>query len=254
MRRMLMAAVVLLSFAAGRTAFADPSLELVSGSGATEDIIYWDGTNPVTCSHGGVATSCAAWGVGTLGSAAGGSETLAATSFHGWNVSQTSGGSNSPNCSGVHGPDCINEDNINAVTLGATDALEAFFGASGFNAVAALTVTESGSAAVGTATAQGFAYAGGLGFGQLAAPTVSGQIGSTLSVTNCSPCSAGPTGGVAPASPFNLAIEDTFAGAAGDSYNVDTTIAAVPEPASMLLFGSVLLAVTGIAKKKLFRS
>src|ERR1700682_2892662 len=257
MKRLLlgMAAVILLGLGSGRSAFADPSLELVAGTGANMDIIYWDGVGAVACSHGGVAVSCATFGtVGTLGSAASGSETLAVTAFHGWKITQTSGGSNSPNCVGFNGPDCINEDNINANTLGgATDDLQAYFGASGFGTQPGLKVTESGSAAIGTATAKGFAYTGALGFSALAAPTVSGQIGATLSVSNCAPCMAGPPGGPSPTGPFHLAIVDIFFGAAGNTFNVDTTIAAVSAPASMVLFGSLFLAVTALGKKKLRR-
>jgi len=265
MKRMIMvvAAVVLLGLGAVRTAFADPDLVLVSGA----DEIFWDGMAAPVCSVSGVVTPCTTFGtVGTTGSAGAGAETLSvspfgAASFNGWKITQSSGGTNSPGCSGqqFNGPDCINEDNVNANTVsGATDPLDAYFGSSGFTQEQTLVVSESGSAAKGTAKAAGYAFTGGLGpsWAGSMVPVLpaADRIGSTLSVKNCMPCQDGPTSDAAPAALFSLAIKDTFSGAQGDSFNVDTTIGAVPEPTSVVLFGSVLLLAAVFAKKKFVRS
>jgi hypothetical protein len=247
MKRVLFAAaLVILSMGTSRLAFADPDLELVAGS----DVILFDGTtlscyNGTTITTGAGSANCLAFGAGTLGG--GSSLTVEATNFNGWNLSNATGKSFSPNC----GPVCVNQNTINTINAGATVDLQAFFGASGFKPVQALTVSESGTDVQGTATAMGYAYTGALGFSQTAAPVVSGQIGSTLVLTTA-PATAGPTGGASPGSTFNAVTSLTF-DHTGTEYNVTETIAAVPEPTNVVLFGSVLLAVTGLAKKKFRR-
>jgi len=251
------AALVFLSLGAGRIALADPDLELVSGS----DVIFYDGTT-VSCTEnlgtvfqtttsGVASTNCAAFGAVAVSNDGTGGESLSFHTFNAWKV-QVSAYSNSPNCSGIEGPGCISNDSIDATTAGST-TLDAYFGGTGFNPEPAYIVTESSSSTTGTATAAGYQESGLTGFSATSKPTLSGQIGSTLSLSNCTPCSSGPTGGLSNGDNA-LVTFNTFAGAAGDSYAVTTTISAVPEPTSMILFGSALLAVTGFAKKKLFRS
>jgi hypothetical protein len=232
-------AALLLSFGTGTAlATASQDLEIVAG---TDIILYAGGT--ATCTSGGSVVLCSTFGEGTLGNS------LDATSFDGWNVSVTAT-SNSPNCSGLAGPGCLSTDNIDTVDVSSADALDVYFGDTSFSPELGLQVTETGSGVTGTAGAMGYAFTGPLGFSSTAAPTLSGKIGTSLSLTAPGIVT---TGGTPTSGPLSLAIEDTFANGAGHTYDVDTTITAVPEPASMVLFGSMLLAITGIAKKKFGR-
>ncbi len=80
-------------------------------------------------------------------------------------------------------------------------------------------------------------------------------IGSPLTFSGPIVGGAKATSGGGPAgpAPYSLTVEDTFsAGASGATFLItDGTIAATPEPRTMLLFGSGLLVLGGILRRRL---
>jgi len=254
MKRILMAgAVALLSLGATRVALANTALELVTGTGKTQDIIYYNGTS-VTCSIGGVASAadCVAFGESNASSSTtNGVQKLSiqATKFGKWNVSE-SGDSISPSCNanGV----CEDQNQVNAINSAGAAVLNAYFASSGFATAGPLLFSESATQLDGKATATAYAYKpnGALDLSGTASPTLPAAF-STLSVTGAGLVnkSAGPGSGAAPPSPYNLATGFSFAvGKTNAGYSVTETIAtaSVPESSSvavflMMLFGMVFV-------------
>jgi len=241
-------------------AFADPDIELVAGS----DIIFYDGTT-LSCYNGSVV-ACSTFGATATRTNSVGviTETVTASSFNGWNITSDNGQSFSPPCSVTQ--ICLDQTNTNVTNAGASSVLESFFAASGFTPRGPLLLTEALTAANGTATTKGYAYGpnGTLGLSATAAPTLPAPFG-TLSLTGfgicpgaaCPVAAAGPVSGTPPASPYNQALEFDFtAGAVGGEYSATETIsasAAVPEPASVVLLGGVLLAVAAGLRRRATR-
>jgi hypothetical protein len=269
----LLAAAVFLSFGLGTT-FAATSLdiEVVTGTGIGQaggngQVVLWNGTTVtyaawngtswnLVCSSGGGSGVCG--GNVTATTFGSGQLSLQVVSVGGWSVSTDTGSSNSPNCSGVYGPDCANTSEVNAQSfLGDTTALAVYFGTTGFASESGLICAESASGITGSnsPSASASCYAGSgtpFTFSDETIPTgfTSGnQIGSTLTLTALGSTTSG---GSAPlTAPFSLGIEDTFkGGSTSDAYNVDTTISAVPEPASVTMLGGVLLLAAGAIRRK----
>jgi hypothetical protein len=253
-RFMVACAAVLLSFAATRTALANPELELVTGG----DIIFYNGST-LTCFNGAIVSCTGAGSFNatvTTSTVAGiTTVTVSASAFNGWDVSSDTGTSASPPCSstGV----CLdqNQVNIQSTSTGASP-LQAYFADSGFTPAEGLTFTESATELNGTATASGYAYLpnGTLGLSGSAAPTLPAPSFPTLALTGTGLVTkdAGPVTSASPTTqPYNLATEFNFTvGAVGGGYSVTETIAAVPEPASVVLFGGALLVIATTVRRK----
>jgi hypothetical protein len=213
-------------------AFATAELELVSGS--TTLYLYDNGT--VTCA--GCATFSS-----TDTNPATGVISINATGLNGWNVTISTGSSNSPNCSGVNGPGCLDNTTITTSTSGA-GTLTAYFADTGFNTEPGFTVSESAASITGATGTSAMTQ----GFTTTSIPTpanlssLSGtQIGSNLTLSSGGFVS---TGGGGAAGPFDLALVTTFTAASGGaSFNVDSNIGAVPEPVSLLLEGTLFVLV-----------
>jgi hypothetical protein len=210
----------------------------------------------LTCTKGGVTVACSTFGLTTdsftNGPGASGSASLGFSNFGGWNITIVTGSSNSPDCEGIFGSGCLSDTSINTSSGKATNSLDVYFGASGFDHEGGLVVTESGSGVKGTATSAGYAAKNLLKtFSSTAAPTLTGEIGSTLSLSAPSTIF---TGGPGPTGKDAFVTADIFKAGKGDNYVVTTTITAVPESASVILFGFGLLALAKIAKRRLARS
>lgn len=250
-------AMVLLGVGLVTTAFAAPQLELVSGN----NVILWDGTT-LSCWDGTTLTTtngtalgetgvCATFGAtGSLSSVPGQSqETVKANSFNGWSLTSGTGNSYAPNCS-VTG-DCLGQNFATTATAG-VDSLDIYFGDSTFAPIGqSLIMTESATQLAGTATSTGYAFVGALGFAQKTAPTLSGAFGPlSLTGTGAVALSTGPVGTPEPSTaPYNIVGQLDFTPGAG-SYNVTQDIAAVPEPAGVVLFGGVVLAVSTSLRRR----
>jgi hypothetical protein len=231
------------------TAFALAELQLVSG---TSTLYVADG-GAVACT--GPACGTAVFPVADL-NPGGGGITLAGVTFDGFFLTVTTGGSNSPNCSGSpNGPGCMNTTNITAtnISLG-TATLSMYFSDTGFTVtdpgliVGFSTPGETGD----TATQQAFATAGAI------SPLAPGNLTPTAGLAACGALLTilGPTGPTAlgsgcptPGAPFSLALATTMVASPGQSFNLNGTISAVPEPASVALFGTLLF-VTGAGLRR----
>jgi len=250
MKPILMAgAVVLLGLGANSAALADPSIELVSGS----DIVYYDGTNPAVCSiNGGATSSSCSTDFGTvIVNNTFGNLTVDVASFNGWTSIEDSAQAYTPSCPGGT---CESQNNLDTTNTSAGNDLLSYFGASGFTAPGPLTLVESGTLLAGTSSAMAYGYTGALGLQGSAAPTLSGQIGSTLSVTGNGGglYSAGPTGGPAPATPYNLTSEFDFTATHNGHYNMTETVStAVPESSSVSVFLMMLLGMAFLVRKRI---
>src|ERR1035438_3162629 len=211
MKRILIAgAVVMLSLGAAGSALANSAVELITGSSpSTTDIVYYDGTT-LACSIGGtVLADCSAFGV--TASKTANSLTVTATSLGGWNVSGDTGITKAPNCDATHV--CEDQTDINAVNIGGTADLTAFFAASGFTTPGPLDFALSASSTDGTVLGKASAYTGGLGLSDTAVPTgalITGLF-STLSLSN--PGFVSSTGAAAPGGTYNLATGFNFTAA-----------------------------------------
>jgi hypothetical protein len=232
----------------GSTASATVALELVAGAGPNYSTLFIDSTGAVTCSNFGTSTAC----TGSYAAlASGGAITLGPSTFDGYHLSVTSGGSNSPTCDSFpNGPGCLNTTNITATNIGlGTATISAYFADTGFmpgGGVTGLTVGfstpgETGTTAVQTAYATSGAI-NPLGIGVLNPTvgltacglpnlTITGPTLNTSTGTNCA----------VPGAPFSLELATTMTTGVGGSFNLNGTISAIPEPASVALFGSVLV-------------
>ncbi len=243
MKKSLWAAMFVALFVVGSqsNAFATAALELVSGTST----LYVSDNGAVTCT----GPACSA-NPATDQNALTGGVSLSGVIFDGFAITITTGGSNSPNCSGFpNGPGCLNTSNITATNISAgTATLSAYFADTGFAPTGATglvvgfsTPGETGTTAVQTA----YATSGNinpLGVGVLnptAGLTVCGTPGLTISGPTLN-ASTGTTC-AAPGAPFSLEIATTMtATAAGQAFNLNGTITAVPEPMSVVLFASLL--------------
>jgi hypothetical protein len=237
---------VLFTVGLGSTAFATTDLELVSGG----DIIYYDGTT-LDCNNGGTITvglgsaSCVALGVTAAVQLQPQALVVSATSFNGWDVSESSDYSNTPACTGVNGPGCINQDNVNASTSGA-GTLSAYFASTGFTPAGATGLMVANASVLQTGTLQTqTAYANSGVVDPLSdvnfTPTPGGVCGVSLS-SGIPGVVATPTSCAAPGAPFSLELGIVMTTSAGvdSGFNVTGNIAAVPEPAAVVLFGIVV--------------
>jgi hypothetical protein len=194
---------------------------------------------------------------------------LSGFNFNGWTITITAGGSNSPNCSGSNGPGCLNQTNINATTSGNAN-LTAYFADTGFTATpGTLTVANASSQQTGSQeTQQAYAFNGPLPSGFTTLPanpagtfTPAGGTCGTLLVSNAPGVTATPTTCAAPTGPYDLELAETFIPGAGGGtvgFNVNGNItgptgvvAVVPEPASLLLFGTTILGAGLMLRKKI---
>jgi hypothetical protein len=219
------------------TAYATAELELVSGG----DTLFVTDQGAITCTGG----TCASFGASGDNNPLVGAVAISATDFNGWLVTLSSGSSNSPGCPAIGlGPGCLNDTNINAQTTGA-GTLSVYFGDSGFATETGFNVAFSSPLQTGAmATQTAYAYTGALSL-----LTPSGQIGSVLS-SPAPGVAALATAGPGLTGPFNLELQTVFTTTGPGAFNANGNITAVPEPATVLLFGTVLLICATIWKRK----
>jgi hypothetical protein len=213
---------------------------------------FVDGTDTITLLDNGTAVcsngNCTLWGVTNSPS-----DTVSAVGkisvnnedgvhyFDGWSF-QFSATSGSPGC--TPSSQCATDTDISVTaSAGATSPLVTYFADSGFTSEPGFvtSLTQSLDSTGTSATSSYYAYTGAL---QLGAPPAGDKIGSTLSVACASgPCTSTSTGGGSnPVSgTFNLQdMVSLTATGGGQNFTVTSTIDAVPEPASVALFGTVL--------------
>jgi hypothetical protein len=221
-------------------AFASAELELVSG-GVT---LFVNDNGAVTCA------GCTGTLLGDLDPTLGAISIIAAN-LNGWNITISTGSSNSPNCSGSHGPGCLDNTTINATSTGGS-TLTVYFADTGFTSQSSLTVAESASGITGSgsqARTQGFTGTGPLPAASSLSTFSGTQIGTNL---NLNAVGSATTSGGGGTTPFDLELVTQFtSGSSGGSFNVDSSISAVPEPVSMLLAGTLFVLVgVGFRRRK----
>jgi len=173
--------------------------------------------------------------------------------FNGWDISVVFGASNSPNLSGPPGQFGLDITSLTATCSGggacSANPLDLFLSDVNFTqAVGAngLVNSYSTTSGVGSTTQTLFLDTGNSFFGGVACSTVGPLTGATGGSI------AGGCGAAGP-SAYSLTLEDIFsANASGvGSFSADGNVSAVPEPASLSLFGTGLLALGGAVRKKL---
>ncbi len=228
--------------------FATATIFSSAAFAATATVEFKDGSDTITLLDNGTAVcsngNCSAWGVLGDNNPTVGTINLIATAFDGWSITY-SGKSGSPSCS--PGGQCTTDTNITTQSSGA-GTLDTFFADSGFTAEPGFTtsLTTSLDSAGTSVSSKFYAYTGALDLG---APP-SGQIGGTLSLSSGTGSTTG--GGANPAgSPFDLqdAVVLTATGA-NQNFTVTSTIDAVPEPSSIMLFGTVLLGLGVVLRRR----
>jgi hypothetical protein len=257
MKRLLSSTIlaVLFTVGFGTTAFAAAALELVSGNSTNFSTLLVNDNGSVTCTNVGTSTACtgAVFPAADLNPATG-AITLTAVTFGGFTTTVTTGGSNSPSCVGLNGPGCLNDTNISTLAV-AAGTLSVFFADTGFAAgpkgfnVAFSSPLQSGT----LATQSAFVFSGG---NPLGATTFSPTAGTLIGLQLSSPApgvAAGATSGGNPVvGSFGLELETTFTTTvAGTGFNANGNIMAVPEPAAVTLFGTVLaLCASGLLRRR----
>lgn len=252
----------------GSTASASSVLELFDNNNGSYVTITDTGTGTRNVAGGTIGTGnvdcvgadCAGATINVI--TALGSITIGAGStFDSFTITESAGGSNSPSCSGApNGPGCINTDNINSVSSAAA-SLSAYYADTGFmpGGATGLTVGFSTPGETGT-TATQTAYATAGAHNPLN-PVTGTPATPVLGLT---PCGANPltingptantslsTGCASPGQPFSLELATTMtATGAGQAFNLNGTISAVPEPAAVALFGTALALCASRLRRK----
>lgn len=173
------------------------------------------------------------------------------TDFDGWDVTLVAGSSNSPSTT-PYGLSLISVSASCAVSSCESNPLTIEFSGSGFTETTPtppdfnVSYTVSGESAGSSTTLTGY-----YGHGLL---DTAHQIGSPLTLTGpVTIDTIATTGGHAPNTPYSLTLTDTFtAGSDGATFFESTgLLAAAPEPATMLLFGTGLLLFGLVLRKRL---
>lgn len=255
MKRLIHCAVsvALFTIGLGSTAFATTDLELISGG----DTLYISTTSGgLLCN--GTSAGCAAFGA--TGSAVTGGFDISAADFNGWSITISDVGSNSPNCpnAGAGGPGCLNSENITANSTGA-GTLGAFDFSSGFVTSSGFIVANTSAIQTGALQTQQ-AYATTSGADPLGAATttfagaVAGQAACGAALSSAPPgVMAIPTNCVNPGNPVSLELATIFTtNSGGGGFTVGGNISsAVPEPATVALFGTVLVfCASGLRRRR----
>ena len=167
--------------------------------------------------------------------------------FAGWKITVVAGASNSPSLT----PYGIDLSSLSAECYAASCAeLDVYLSDTGFTqVVTGLTQTDSGTLTGSASTTQ-----------QAWVDQNNNDFGMTTSLGSVGPLAgSGFAGGSITTfvnegpSPYSLTLEDTFAGCTSQgcaSYSTDGNITAVPEPASIALFGAGLLGIAGFARRR----
>jgi len=251
--------VVLSTLGATSLAFATASLEIVDIS--TGSTLYVADNGSVICNGPDCATAVFPPADQAQLPGDPGAISLSSVLFDGFVLTTTAGGSNSPNCGGLNGPNCLNTTNINATNITAgTATLSVYFADTGFAPSGATgllvgfsTPGQTGANAVQTAyaTSGTLTAPNPLGPGVLT-PTAGLAVCGTANLAlgaSVGPATTG-TNCATPGTPFSLEIATTFTASPGQGFNLNGTISAIPEPASIALFGTALALCASAFRRK----
>lgn len=255
-RAMMVSLFGLLCLGAAQTALAqtDPWLVLVSGN----DVITYDGS-AVTCEQSNSSVSCSTFGTVKASNDGSGDLVLTATNFNGWDIKQNTGTTGAPDC--TTDGFCTDQTQIDVDGGSATANLTSYFGAAGFASGVAAVVDTTADSDNGT----GFTSTGyylqpktaltNVGYSTGMAPTLTSwsEIGGATGAMSFPVGDGGPqstSSALETSEGFDLTNVMVFND--GTTESITDTITAVPEPASFILVGGVLLAIaTGLRRKLL---
>lgn len=246
---------ILFTVGLGSAAFASTDLELISG---TDSLFIGTSTAGVLdCFTGGVAVACSTFAA--TGNPVTGGYNISAGNFDGWSVTVSNLGTNTPSCppAGPGGPGCLNSTNITANATGA-GTLGAFDFSSGFTTPYGFIVANTSAIQTGfEETQQAYATSSGadpLGGGTTTfAGAVAGQSTCGIQLKSFVPgVTAVPTTCANPGNPVSLELATIFTTTSlGGGFTVGGNISSVPEPASVVLFGSLLaVCATGLRRRR----